>query len=139
MGTALLVVACVALSIAVVVLALRRNAPDAVRDEIDRLRLTIDGALREEFRNNRQEVSQSVQRLGDALLHGQTALGQCQSHQFDTSTKATTQSITEVSRLSLARIDAFGSALAERVDSVRSTVDERLRAMQEDNSTKLDQ
>jgi DNA recombination protein RmuC len=117
MGTVLLVVVCVSLSIAVVMLACRRKADRSVGSELESLGRRMDAALREELRQHRSEASQSVHRFSDSLVQSQAALGQAQAQQIET----------------------LRAGLERQVDALRATVDERLRAMQDDNATKLDQ
>jgi DNA recombination protein RmuC len=139
MEMVLLVITCVLLSITVVALALSRGSTQSHRSDIDALGRTLHAALCEEFRSTRQETSQSVHRLGESQLQAHGALGQTLAQQLDTSTKTTSQAIAQVSRLSLERIDAVGSTLTTNVGALRAAVDERLRWMQEDNATKLEQ
>ena len=117
MGTIVLAVVCVSLSIAVVVLALSRRAVRSLGGEIESMARTVDAMLREELRHHRAETSESVHRFGDSLVQAQTSLGQAQAHQLET----------------------LRAGLERRVETLRSTVEERLRAMQNDNTTKLDQ
>jgi DNA recombination protein RmuC len=117
MGTVLLAVACVSLSIAVVVLALSRRAARSLGSEIESLGRSVDASVREELRHHRAETSQSVHRFSDSLVQAQTAIGQAQAQQLET----------------------LRAGLVGRVEALRSTVEERLRAMQDDNATKLDQ
>ena len=117
METALLVVAFVSLSVAVVVLALNRKAVRALGSELESLPRTVDLTLRDELRHHRAETSESVHRLSESLVHAQTSLAQTQAQQ----------------------IEALRAGLERQVEGLRTTVDERLRAIQDDNATKLDQ
>jgi DNA recombination protein RmuC len=126
METAFFVVACV--SLAVAVLALRRSAFGAAAHDIHGLGRALDTRLREEFRTNRQESLHSVDRLGESL-------GRAQAQQLHTSTRATTEAIAQVSRLSLDRIDAFGTALTDRVAGLEVRTGEELSATRRDSST----
>src|SRR5262245_1380924 len=120
METALFLVALVALvslSIAVVVLALNRRAVRALGSEIASLPRSVDGVLRDELRHHRAESSESVHRLSESLVHAQTSLAQTQAQQ----------------------IDALRAGLERQVQTLKTTVDERLRAMQDGNTVKLDQ
>ena len=117
METALLVIAFVSLSVAVVVLALNRKAVRALGSELESLPRTVDRTLSDELRNHRAESAESVHRLSESLVHAQTSLAQTQAQQ----------------------IEALRAGLERQVEGLRTTVDERLRAIQDDNATKLDQ
>jgi DNA recombination protein RmuC len=117
MGTGLLAVACVLLSIAVVVLAFSRKAVRALGSEIESLPRKVDDTLRDELRHHRTETAGSVHRFGDSIVQAQTTLGQMQAQQLET----------------------LRAGLERQVDALRTTVDDRLRAMQGDNAAKLDQ
>jgi DNA recombination protein RmuC len=110
-------VALVSLSVVVVVLALNRKAVRALGNEITSLPRSVDTALRDELRHHRAESSESVHRLSESLVHAQTSLAQTQAQQIDT----------------------LRAGLERQVQTLKTTVDERLRAMQDDNATKLDQ
>jgi DNA recombination protein RmuC len=127
MGITLLVVACVSLSLAVIVLALRRSMPDSLHSELTGLGRTLDTALREELRNGREESSQSVHRLGESL-------GKAQAQQLEMSTRTTTEAIAQVSRLSLDRIDSFGTALTGTVANLEARTRDELSATRRESS-----
>jgi DNA recombination protein RmuC len=117
METALFVVALVALSIAIVVVALNRKAVRALGSEIVSLPRSVDAALRDELRHHRTETSESVHRFGESIVQSQTALGQTQAQQIET----------------------LRAGVERQVEALRTTLDDRLRAMQDDNASKLDQ
>jgi DNA recombination protein RmuC len=117
METALVVVAFVSLSVAVVVLALNRKAVRALGSELESLPRTMDLTLRDELRHHRAESSESVYRLSESLVHAQTSLAQTQAQQ----------------------IDSLRAGLERQVEALRTTVHERLCAIQNDNARKLDQ
>ena len=117
METALFVVALVSLSIAVVLVAANRKAVRALGGQIESLPRNVDATLRDELRHHRTESSESVHRLSDSLVHAQTSLAQAQAQQIDT----------------------LRAGLERQVQALKITVDDRLRAMQDDNATKLDQ
>ena len=117
METGLFVGAFVLLSVAVVMLALSRKAARSLGNEIESLPRKVDATLRDELRHHRTEASESVHRFGDSLVQTQTALGQAQARQIET----------------------LRAGLERQVEVLRTTVDDRLRAMQDDNATKLDQ
>jgi DNA recombination protein RmuC len=117
METALFVVALVSLSAAVVVLAFNRKAVRTLGGQIESLPRNVDATLRDELRHHRAESSESVHRLSDSLVHAQTSLAQAQAQQIDT----------------------LRAGLERQVQALKTTVDDRLRAMQDDNATKLDQ
>ena len=117
METALLVVAFVSVSVAVVMSALSRKDVRSLGTNIESLPRKMDATLRDELRQHRAEASESVHRFGDSLVQAQTALGQTQAQQIET----------------------LRAGLERQVDALRATVDERLRTMQDDNAAKLDQ
>ena len=117
METALFVVALVSLSIAVVLVAANRKAVRALGGQIESLPRSVDATLRDELRHHRAESSESVHRLSDSLVHAQTSLAQAQAQQIDT----------------------LRAGLERQVQALKTTVDDRLRAMQDDNAAKLDQ
>jgi len=111
------IAAFVSLSVAVVMLGLGRKAVRSLGHEIDSLPSKVDATLRDELRHHRTEASESVHRLGDSLVQAQTALGQAQAQQIET----------------------LRAGLERQVEVLRTAVDDRLRAIQNDNATKLDQ
>ena len=117
METALFVVVFVSLSVAVVMFALSRKAVRSLGSEIESLPRKVDATLRDELRQHRTEASESVHRFGDSLVQAQTALGQAQAQQIET----------------------LRAGLERQVEVLRTTVDDRLRAIQDDNTTKLEQ
>ena len=117
METALFAVALVSLSIAVVLVAANRKAVRALGGQIESLPRNVDATLRDELRHHRAESSESVHRLSDSLVHAQTSLAQAQAQQIDT----------------------LRAGLERQVQALKTTVDDRLRAMQDDNAAKLDQ
>jgi DNA recombination protein RmuC len=112
----LLVVAVLGLSAAVVVLVVNRRPVGSLSTEIESLPRAVDAMLRDELRHHRDETSQSIHRFGGSLVQAQTALGQSHAQ----------------------RVDALRAGLERQVEALRTTVDDRLRAMQEDNAAKLD-
>jgi len=117
METVVFVIAFVSLSVAVVMLVLGRNAVRALELEIESLPRNVDTTLRDELRRHRGETSESVHRFGDSLVQAQTALGQTQAQQIET----------------------LRVALERQAEALRTAVDARLCAIQDDNATKLDQ
>ena len=117
METVVFVVAFVSVSVAVVIVALSRRAVRSLGTDIDSLPSKVDATLRDELRHHRAEASESVHRFGDSLVQSQTALGQAQARQIET----------------------LRDGLERQVEALRTTVDARLRAIQDDNATKLDQ
>ena len=122
----------------------------------------VEGSLRDELRSTRRETAESVQRLSDSLVQAQDALGQAQTRQLDTFAKqlaasaqtsgeriaqlgtdlnaslqlsdaTTTNSIAEVAKLSLARVDAFASDLTQRISALESRSAEELTAIRRDS------
>jgi DNA recombination protein RmuC len=117
METIVFFVAFVSVSIAVVTFALSRKAVRSLGGDIESLPRKVDATLRDELRHHRAEASESVHRFGDSLVQAQTALGQAQARQIET----------------------LQAGLERQVEALRTTVDDRLRAIQDDNATKLDQ
>ena len=117
METALLVVAFVSVSVAVVMSVLSRKDLRSLGTNFESLPRKMDATLRDELRQHRAEASESVHRFGDSLVQAQTALGQTQAQQIET----------------------LRAGLERQVDALRVTVDARLRTMQDDNAAKLDQ
>ena len=117
METALFVVAFLSVSVAIVMFALSRKDVRSLGNEIESLPRKVDATLRDELRHHRTEASESVHRFGDSLVQAQTALGQAQAQQIET----------------------LRAGLERQVEVLRTTVDDRLRAIQSDNATKLDQ
>jgi DNA recombination protein RmuC len=117
METVVFVVAFVSVSIAVVIFALSRKAVRSLGSDIESLPRKVDATLRDELRHHRAEASESVHRFGESLVQAQTALGQAQARQIET----------------------LRAGLERQVEALRTTVDDRLRAIQDDNATKLDQ
>jgi DNA recombination protein RmuC len=117
METVIFVVAVMGLAVGVVLLALNRGAVRSLGGEIASLPRKVDDTLRDELRHHRAETSESVHRFGDSLVQAQTSLGQAQARQIET----------------------LRAGLERQVEALRTTVDDRLRAMQDDNASKLDQ
>jgi DNA recombination protein RmuC len=117
METVVFVVVFVSLSVAVVMLGLSRKAVRSLRNDVESLPRKVDSTLRDELRHHRTEASESVHRFGDSLVQAQTALGQAQARQIET----------------------LRAGLERQVEVLRTAVDDRLRAIQHDNATKLDQ
>jgi DNA recombination protein RmuC len=117
MEIAVLVVAFVSLALAVVLGALNRKAVQALGSDIGSLPRKVDTTLRDELRSHRTETSESVHRFADSLVQAQASLGQAQSQQIET----------------------LRAGLERQVEALKTTVDDRLRAMQDDNAAKLDQ
>jgi DNA recombination protein RmuC len=117
METVVFVIAVLSVSVAAVLAALNRKAVQSLGSDIEALPRKVDGTLRDELRHHRAETSDSVHRFGDSLVQAQTALGQAQARQIET----------------------LRAGLERQVEALRTTVDDRLRAMQDDNAAKLDQ
>jgi DNA recombination protein RmuC len=117
METVVFVAVFVSLAVAVVLLGMSRRAIRSLGSEIESLPRKVDATLRDELRHHRTEASESVHRFGDSLVQAQTALGQAQAQQIET----------------------LRAGLERQVEVLRTTVDDRLRAIQKDNTTKLDQ
>jgi DNA recombination protein RmuC len=111
------VVAFVSLSVAGLMLVLGRAAVRSLGSDIESLPAKVDCTLRGELRQHRAETSESIHRFGDSLVQAQSSLGQAQARQIET----------------------LRTGLERQVEALRATVDDRLRAMQDDNAVKLDQ
>jgi len=117
MEAALFAVALGSLSVAIIALAMNRNAVRALGGELESLPRNVDARLRDELRQHRAESSESVHRLSESLVHAQTSLAHAQAQQIET----------------------LRAGLERQVQVLKTTVDDRLRTMQDDNATKLDQ
>ena len=117
METLAFVVAFVSLAAAAVLVAHNKKAVQTLGSDIASLPRKVDTTLRDELRHHRAETSESVHRFGDSLVQAQTSLGQAQAQQIET----------------------LRAGLERQVEALRTTVDDRLRAMQDDNAAKLDQ
>ena len=117
METVVFVVALVSLTVAVVMLAFGKKAVRSLGNEIDSLPRKVDATLRDELRHHPTEASESVHRFGDSLVQAQTALGQAHAQ----------------------RIETLRAGLERQVEALRTTVDGRLRSIQDDNATRLEQ
>jgi len=117
MEAALFAVALGSLSVAIIALAMNRNAVRALGSELESLPRNVDARLRDELRQHRAESSESVHRLSESLVHAQTSLAHAQAQQIET----------------------LRAGLERQVQVLKTTVDDRLRTMQDDNAAKLDQ
>jgi len=90
-----------------------------VRDEMARGR----GDAVAQGRLLREEVANSVTRLGESLRDGQSQVSRLQGEQLEAFAQ---------------QLSTLGGATERRIEALRGTVEERLRAIQEDNAAKLE-
>jgi DNA recombination protein RmuC len=113
-------------AILVILLARKGGVPLLERriDGVERALERMDRAVTEEFRQSRRESAEAVQRLSDSLVHAQSVLGQSQAHQLD---GFATQLL------------ALRGGIEAKGESLRESVDQRLREIQRDNAARLEQ
>src|SRR5687768_12653844 len=128
MVTMLLSLLATVLSAAILVILLARKGGVPLLepriDGVERAVERMDRAVHEEFRQSRRESAEAVQRLSDSLVQAQSALGQSQAHQLD---GFATQLL------------ALRGGIEAKVESLRESVDQRLRDIQRDNAVRLEQ
>lgn len=132
MVTALLVVVCLLLAIALV-LATRRPGGGVASARIDTLDRNVDRAersLREDIGRSRTEISESVQRSGESLAraHGEQSaqLRSDVSQSLQANAATVAQNISDISRLSLERVDAMASVLTSGMTALDVSTREEL-------------
>ncbi len=140
MSQALSVVSVVLLLLAVVLLALlllrqRKESAAPVLRQLAQGQERGERLLREEMGRSRQEAAQNSQQvredvatamkgLGDSTINGISQIGIQQKGQFDTFAK---------------QLVALTESNERHMNDLRTTVDNRLKEMQSDNATKLEQ
>lgn len=127
METALLIflIVLAALTVALQVIALRKPAAAPVDlapvqarlEALERALERAERGMREEIARNRQETGTQARSLREEVAGALAAMGGAQAEQFARLTAGTDQ----------------------KLEAVRTVVDQRLRALQEDNAGKLDQ
>lgn len=121
------------LAIGGILLLLRMSAALASGDESDELE-RLDRSLRDELTRNREESARlhgqlrdelrgSAKESADSLIKAVHQLGSTQTTQFDSFSQ---------------RINTLTQSNEQRLDAIRTTVDTRLKAVQEDNAAKLE-
>ena len=105
------------LSVAVIALAMNRNAVRALGSELESLPRNVDARLRDELRQHRAESSEFVHRLSESLVHTRRHRSLTRRHN---------------------RLQTLRAGLERQVQVLKTTVDDRLRTMQDDNAAKLD-
>jgi nitrogen fixation/metabolism regulation signal transduction histidine kinase len=143
MEVVLVVGACVVLLLAVVAVQSSATRSMAVRiHTLDQNLERIERSTRDEFATNRKESADALQRLGESLVHAQSALGDAEAKQLQTfgsqlgshtrsaaeefaqlrtevnnciqsGATATSSSVADLSRLSIQRLDTFASSLMD--------------------------
>lgn len=82
----------------------------------------------------REEVQQSIRAVGDSLARAQSDLRESLTSAFARSATAQRETFEVFSR----QLAALGEANEKRFEALRTTVDERLKLIQDDNAKKLD-
>lgn len=113
--------------VAVVILVAQRRLQSALERRFAETRGSVqdvERALHDELRHGRRETADTVQRLADAVVRSQAAVGDLQARHLET----------------------FGHQLADmrsgldgRVERLRETVEHRLSDIQRDNAARLEQ
>ena len=113
-------------AILVILLARKGGVPllEQRIDGVERAVERLDRAVHDEFRQSRRESAEAVQRLSDSLVQAQSVLGQSQAHQLD---GFATQLL------------ALRGGIEAKVETLRESVDQRLRDIQRDNAARLEQ
>jgi DNA recombination protein RmuC len=128
--TATLLFSLLALLLAAAILVLlltRRSGVLALEPRIDGIERSVERlnrTLQEELRHSRRESAEGVQRLSDSLVRAQSVLGQSQAQHLDGFA---------------AQLSGLRAGIETKVESLRDTVDQRLRDIQHDNAAKLEQ
>ena len=157
-----IVVALLALNLVLLlVLLLRKGEGEetqrALRDEQDRIGREVRGEVQDSARGTRQELSQALALFQQTLLAQQGDVARTQNEQIDSfrtqlstmqqmvgqSLQQATAALAQQSQAARESQDAalkrFGDAFGEQIGTVRTTVEQRLQAIQADNEKKLEQ
>ena len=103
----------------------------ALRDEMALARTESTG----QGRALREEVGESVARLGTSLNAGIGQAGEVQNERLD----ALARSQSERLQAFAAQLGAMSESTERRMEALRQSVEDRLRILQEDNASKLEQ
>jgi DNA recombination protein RmuC len=157
-----IVVALVALNLVLLlVLLLRKGEGEEIqrslREEQDRIGREVRGEVQDSARGTRQELSQALALFQQTLLAQQGDVARTQNEQIDSfrtqlatmqqmvgqSLAQATQALAQQSQAARESQDGalkrFGDTFGEQIGTVRSTVEQRLQAIQADNEKKLEQ
>ena len=157
-----LLVALAALNLVLMVLLLMRprgaeGLREALRDDAERESRELRAEVQDSARGTRQELSQALALFQQTLLTQQGDVARTQNEQIDSfrtqlaamqqlvaqSLQQATQSLAQQSQAARDAQDAalkrFADAFGEQVATVRTTVEQRLQAIQADNEKKLEQ
>lgn len=83
----------------------------------------IDNTLKDEFKRNREEQSNSLKNFGDSISQRMTEIASLQKNQLDTFSN---------------QLVALTKSNEDRMDKLNQTVETKLTSMQEDNNQKLE-
>ena len=157
-----IVVALLALNLVLLlVLLLRKGEGEEIqrslREEQDRIGREVRGEVQDSARGTRQELSQALALFQQTLLAQQGDVARTQNEQIDSfrtqlaatqqqvgqSLQQATQTLVQLSQAARESQDGalkrFGDAFGEQIGTVRTTVEQRLQAIQADNEKKLEQ
>jgi DNA recombination protein RmuC len=154
--------ACVVLVIALVLVQTRGARSITARIQtLDQNLERIERSTRDEFATNRRESADALQRLGESLVNAQSALGDAETKQLQTfgsqigdytrsaaeefahlrtevnqsiqsGATATANSVADLSRLSVQRLDTLSSSLTDRLTTLETRSGEELTAVRRD-------
>ena len=157
-----LLVALAALNVILLVLLLLRprgdeTLRDALRDDAQRESRELRAEVQDTARGTRQELTQALALFQQTLLAQQGDVARTQNEQIDSfrtqlaatqqqvsqSLQAATQSLAQLSQAARDAQDAalkrFADGFGEQIGTMRTTVEQRLAAIQADNEKKLEQ
>ena len=130
--------ACAAAIVAAVMAAKYRRREEGLgpmREELDRLR----GVLIEESRQSRQESAQNITRSVNALGQALASNQQQMSRELGMRQDSLQKTVAELMRSVDARFQSFTTQSGEQLSGIRTTVENRLSSLQEDNAKKLEE
>ena len=130
--------ACAAAIVAAVMAAKSRRREEGLgpmREELDRLR----GVLIEESRQSRQESAQNITRSVNALGQALASNQQQMSRELGMRQDSLQKTVAELMRSVDARFQSFTTQSGEQLSGIRTTVENRLSSLQEDNAKKLEE
>ena len=130
--------ACATAIVAAVMAAKSRRREEGLgpmREELDRLR----GVLIEESRQSRQESAQNITRSVNALGQALASNQQQMSRELGMRQDSLQKTVAELMRSVDARFQSFTTQSGEQLSGIRTTVENRLSSLQEDNAKKLEE
>lgn len=113
----------------------REEGLGPMREELDRLR----GVLIEESRQSRQESAQNITRSVNALGQALASNQQQMSRELGMRQDSLQKTVAELMRSVDARFQSFTIQSGEQLSGIRTTVENRLSSLQEDNAKKLEE